>query len=499
MKGIIKLTWVLWVTWFLLFTCCSKSTESNGIENNGDENTIVKGKIKSSDQGLDGVVVTDGTNFTVTDKNGDYSLPYNSSATHVYISSPSGYSVPVDNSVPQFYVKLSSTADRGNVNFSLIKLDVSDQKHYFIAIGDPQVRNEAELIKLKPILDDLQSNIKANQLNPVHLMVTGDIVFDTPEMHNMSKTYYRSVGQPVYYAIGNHDHLQNKTQVASDSYDKIASSTYISHYGPTFYSFNRGQAHYIILDNIFYRGGPDTDYSAKITPEQLNWVRKDLSYVSKDKVLILMAHSPTKSRALSVYENSAELHALLAGYKDVHIIAGHTHYNSVLVDGTGITEHIIGAACGGWWEGPVCPDGTYLGYKIFEIDGTNVKWKYRAYQLPDKQFTVYKPGPRSSVLRPSEELLVNVWDWDSGWTVTWSEDNRATFKSMTRYSAKTYDPTAYEYYGIDGDSSIPSGRGWIDAGPTDHIFTCIPSSGTKKVIVKVVSHFKEEYTEAVDL
>ena len=499
MKSILTSSGIFLLIIFLF--ACNENPAS--IEDDPDgtetENSTVAGKVQCAGQGIEGVVVSDGYNFTVTDASGNYSLSPGMITTHVYISSPSGYSVPVVNSVPKFYVRLSDASDRKNINFELIKSDISDYKHFFIAIGDPQVRNEDEVQKLKPILDYLKSDIGTNTMAPVHLMVTGDIVFDTPLMHDPSKACFSTVGQPVYYAIGNHDHLQNKTQAASDSYDKKAANTYISHYGPTYYSFNRGQAHYIIFDNIFYRGGPNTDYSVKITQEQLNWIKKDLSYVSKDKVLILMSHSPTKSRVLSVYGNCAELHTLLAGYKDVHIITGHTHYNSVVVDNTGISEHIIGAACGGWWEGPVCPDGAYTGYKIFEIDGTTVKWKYKAWEKPEKQFTVFKPGPRSSYLRPAEELLVNVWDWDSTWTVSWSEDNGATFKPMFRYAAKTYDPTAVEYYGIDGDNVLPAGRTWIDAGPTDHIFTCVPSAGTTRVIIKTTTHFGKEFTETVDL
>ena len=497
MKSSIHKLAALVVLFILFLSCGDEPTVPD--PDTGEITIAFKGKVQCSDKGLAGVVVTDGTNFAVTDENGAYSLPYNLAATHVYISSLTGYTVSVKTGVPQFYIKLISVSDKSTLNFDLTQSLVSDQKHYFIAIGDPQVRNETELIKYKPILTYLKSDIEANQLTPVHLMVTGDIVFDAPTMHTLSKSYHSAVNQPVYYAIGNHDHVQNKTQAASDAYDKTSSETYISHYGPTYYSFNRGQAHYIVFDNIFYRGGPNTEYSVKITQEQLNWIKKDLSYVSKDKVLILMTHSPTKSRASSVYGNSAELHTLLMGYKDVHIIAGHTHYNSVLVDGTGITEHIIGAACGGWWEGPVCPDGTSLGYKIFEIDGTTVKWKYRAYQHPEKQFSVFKPGPRSSYLRPAQELLVNVWDWDYGWTVTWSDDNGLTFKSMSRLTSKAYDPVAYEYFGIDGDNTFPVGRTWIDAGPTDHIFTCIPSSGTTKVLVRVINRFNEVFTETVNL
>jgi len=462
--------------------------------------TIVIGKVKCLNQGLSGVVVTDGNHFTVTDKEGNYSLPTSLNATHVYISSPSGYCVPVVNSVPQFYIKLANVKDKNHLDFHLNKIDVSDQKHYFMVIGDPQVRNEKEILQLNPILDFLKKDIKINNLNPVHLMVVGDVVFNTPDMHDQSKKAFSAVDQPVYYCIGNHDHVVRKSQPASDDYNKMADQDFISHYGPTYYSFNRGQAHYISLDNIFYRGGPQTEFNYFITKEQLDWIKKDLSYVSKDKVLIIMAHSPFKHRDGSAFgkSNNNELYPLLAGYKDVQFVTGHTHTNYVVMDKSGMTEHVVGAACGGWWEGPVCTDGTSVGYKIFEVDGTNIKWKLRSCQYPDKQFTIIKPGPRPDILRPSDELIVNVWDWDITWKVTWSEDNGATFKEMPRLLEKAIDPIAYQYYGVKGDS-IPVGRKFIGASASDHLFSCAPATSTKKVIVKVVNHFNEEFTDVVDL
>ena len=116
---------------FLLFlyACSDKSGPfENPTEEPGENgNKLVSGKVECSNQGIAGVVVTDGFNFTVTDQNGCYSLSPGLTATHIYISSPSGYSVPVENSVPKFYIRLSNVTDRENVNFDLTKLDVSDR------------------------------------------------------------------------------------------------------------------------------------------------------------------------------------------------------------------------------------------------------------------------------------------------------------------------------------------------------------------------------------
>ncbi len=482
----------------LILACSAEIDPGNNGGGGGNVSIKYEGKVLCDQKGVAGVVVSDGTNCALTDQNGAYSLSYNPSATHIYISSPAGYSVSVENSVPKFWVRLNQISDKKNINFNLSKLAVSDNKHYFIAIGDPQVRNTTELNLLNPILDNIKKDISSLELNPVHLMVAGDIVFNKPSMHDQSKTYFSSVNQPVYYAIGNHDHVYSASEAPSLTRDKSADSVFIRHYGPTHFSFNRGQVHYIVLDNIYFKGGADADYQVEFTQEQLKWVEKDLSFVTKEKALVLMFHAPSKSRYSSVYGNSADLHVLLKGYANVQIISGHTHYNSVMADNSGITEHIVGAACGGFWEGPVCLDGALLGYKIFEVNGTNFKWNYRAYTDPASQFSVFKPEPRAPLLRPSGELLVNVWDWDPAWIVRYSEDGGNTFTDMIRIADKAFDPTAYQYFGADGENRIPT-RTWINASLTDHIFKCIPSPGSTKVIIKAINRFDIEFRKEVEL
>ncbi len=478
-------------------SCSGNKDDGGGNGGGGGISVVNAGKVLCNGSGISGVVVTDGTQFAVTDASGAFSLPYNPIATHVYISSPAGYTVPVENSVPKFWVRLKDISDKKSITFNLTKLSQNDNKHFFIAVGDPQVRNATELGKLSPILSYMKQEIESKGMNPVHIMVAGDVVFDTPKMHDMSKTYFSALNNPVYYAIGNHDHVYKSTDAVTTANDKSADSVFIRHYGPTYYSFNKGMVHYIVLDNILYEGGSGPTYTINFTQAELSWVAKDLSYISKDRAIVVMFHGPSKTRTKSTYGNSASLHALLSGYANVQIISGHTHYNTVMADNTGITEHNVGAACGGFWEGPVCLDGAELGYKIFEVDGTSFKWEYRSYVNANTQFSAYIPQNRAPVLPPSDQLLVNVWDWDPAWSVKYSEDGGLTYKDMTRIEEKAYDPTAYLFFGIDGDNKIPT-RSWINSTLTDHIFKCTPSTGVHSVKVKVTTRFGVEYTKVME-
>lgn len=484
--------------WMLTILCvCFTGSLSAGNPPN-PANGPLKGRVTCAEKGIAKVVVTDGTHFTLTDKKGYYTLPATGEATHVYISSPSGYTVPVDNSVPLFWVPLRQVKNRQHIDFRLQRLPYPDDQHAFVAIGDPQVRNNAEVNKLKPLLEALATDLKTLGPTPLHVMIAGDLVFNRPALHEASKACFATLGLPVYNAIGNHDHVFDRSQTPDLREDKVADSVYIRHYGPTDYSFNRGRVHYLVMDNILFKGGSKAIYDIGFTPEQLAWAKNDLSYVPKDKAVIVMIHAPSKRPEADSVGNCNQLRALLKGFACAQIISGHTHNNNVMADTSGIIEHIIGAACGGFWEGPVCTDGTRMGYKFFQVDGTNIRWKYHAYAASGLQFTVSAPGERSSDLEPVNQLLVNVWDWDPAWQVTYSEDGGQSWKSMAQITEGAYDPTAYCYFGKKGDGLIP-GRSFIGARKTDHIFRCTPAPGLKNVIIKTVSRFGEECRQLIEL
>ena len=467
--------------------------------NEGQPGRTVKGQVHHDGQGVQGVVVTDGHYFALTDKEGYYTLPYNENASHIHISSPAGFTVPLLNGVPKFWVAYNQISDPDQVDFPLIKLKNNDFRHYFIGTADPQLRYENEIEKLKSILDYLKYDISQHEMEPVHVLVAGDLVFDNHDLHEPLIAAFAELNQHVYYAIGNHDYVFNRNEAPSIENNQFADSIFLRHYGPSNYSFNRGLVHYLVLDNIIYEGGgPGVTYSLGFTRDQLEWIETNLSFVPREKAVVVVMHGPTKSRYRSSYGNSEELHALLYEFAEVQIVSGHTHMNSVLVDHTNITSQVLGTLCGAWWSGPLNTCGTPLGYKIFTVDGTNISWKYRAYDRPDSQFSVYPPGPRDPRLRPREELVVNVWDWDPAWQVMYSEDGGKSFSPMTQVKEREYDIEAFEHYGEKHDDVVP-GRAWIGAVKVDHLFTTLPSPDANLIIIKVITRFGEVFTQEVKL
>lgn len=68
--------------------------------------------------------------------------------------------------------------------------------------------------------------------------------------------------------------------------------TFESYFGPIYYSFNKGKAHYIVLDNCFYVNR-DYQYIGYIDERTFAWLEKDLSYVSRDKLVFVVMHIPS--------------------------------------------------------------------------------------------------------------------------------------------------------------------------------------------------------------
>ena len=95
----------------------------------------------------------------------------------------------------------------------------------------------------------------------------------------------KDVDFPVFHAIGNHDYCH---KVADDTAD----AQYKAALGPTYYSFNLGRIHYIVLDDMVYKGS--NAYDTRIDDRQMEGLRKDLAATDPAvRDVVVAMHVPT--------------------------------------------------------------------------------------------------------------------------------------------------------------------------------------------------------------
>ena len=185
-------------------------------------------------------------------------------------------------------------------------------------------------------------------------------------------------GLPIYHTIGNHD---NDMRAIGN---QKAKNPFAVNIAPPYYSFNIGDVHYIMLDNVdcvTYNGdGSRNHIEGQIYDPQWAWLAKDLAHVDKSTPILVMMHVPVFSTTgVNTFgKNMKDCDKLLAafdGYQLVHYVTGHTprSYNIVpensITGGRNIYEHNLSAICSDWWwSGNLTPgllqasDGTPCGY-----------------------------------------------------------------------------------------------------------------------------------------
>jgi len=438
--------------------------------------TTITGKVTASGKPLADVYVTDGYSIVQTNSNGIYKIAKDTKAEFIYISIPSGYEFPTENKLARFY---TSIQDGNNYDFKLVPLKKNDTKHSFILWADPQVKNNEDVEQmLSESVPDVQQVVK--EFGPdelVHGICVGDIVWDAHELYPEYNNAVAQMGIPFFQALGNHD--MDYRMGGDETSDK----TFKGHYGPTYYSFNRGQAHYIVLDNVRYLG-VDREYDGYIVDQQMKWLQKDLATVAKDKLIILCLHIPVHNAV----KNNAELYALLAPFKTVHIMSGHTHYHRNVITNN-VFEHNHGTVCGAWWTGPVCEDGTPRGYGVYHVDGADLKWYYKSTGQPkSSQIALF-----ADTMTNQKRVIANVWNWDPQWKVEYFADDKPM---GIMENQKGFDPLAVKLYLGD---KLPAKRSFAEPKQTDHLFLAHTGMDVKKVKVVATDRFGNKYQNEISI
>lgn len=457
------------------------------------------GKITDGTSPIQGVVVSDGYSVTTTDADGIYQLAANrDSARFVFISVPAEYEIPLDEKgVPKMYQDISDLTltyyPKAVVqrDFTLAKA-AKKTAFTLVALADVQIGNKDDLAQMKKDLPKIKEYIQT--LNaPMYGISLGDLVWDNLPYLLDYRDGMQSLGLPVFQVIGNHDH-----ELKVNGNDLLSAMQYETVFGPTYYSYNIGDCHFVVLDDIEYEGGESKQYEGRITDSQLNWLKQDLAHVDKDKLIIVATHIPTKRRVSSTQvTNNADLYKILEGY-NVRILSGHSHYNYTTTISDKIEENTHGAVMGEFWTGEFCRDGAPKGYAIYEINGATIKnWYYKGTEKDkDYQMKVYAPGTSVEALY-SKDVLINIFTWHTNWTVTASEDGGKAVE-VTR-TARTYDPDAYEFLGGPSDDTKPAVRPTLaEVGRTDHILRYTPSNTSwKNIVITATDPYGNTYTQEI--
>ncbi len=446
-----------------------------------------------------GVVVSDGINVELTDERGEYQMY--TTRQHVFVSVPEDCEIPVLDGLPRFYKVLDFSVDaKIQRDFNLLSAPKKTE-WTLMAVADPQIGNDQDISDFSEyILSDFSEFTQPISENTYGISL-GDIVWNKPELFSTYKTLMGRTPVPSFSVIGNHDHnesVKNDTESDADFRNVL---------GPTYYSVNIGDYHMVVLDDVLYSGETGrNDYANTITQEQLEWLEKDLSHVSKDKGLIVALHIPTaRWNRPNNLTNTQALYDLIKDFDNIQIISGHAHNQSTVEIAPNMTEYNFAAAMGAYWY-PLCSDGTPRGYGVLKFNGNKlVDVKYKSAGFPDDyQMKLYAPKdavlcqPSGNVGDPFDQILVNVFAWHPKWTVEIQEDG-GSWKTLSNVQAQ--DPDVRKSLVYDEDDKkwyIPSNHNGAQIATTNHMFLYRPAPDWRSVTVRATDPFGNVYTSTLD-
>ena len=509
-----------------------------------DAGTTVYGIVSSAGVGVENVVVSDGAEVTVTNEKGIYQLKSAKKWGYVFISVPSGYEVPSVGVLPQFHRALKNSADVvERADFKLEKVDGQDSYKIFM-LGDMHLANRTgDLGQFAQFTSDLTDYMTRHKGEKMYALTLGDMTWD---LYWYSNSYYfpqylntvnsQIKNLQIFHTMGNHD---NDFQTRSD-YD--AAVKYVDQICPTYYSFNIGKVHYVVMDDIdcsSYDGTESRNYVKSLSAEQLDWLAKDLSHVAKTTPVVVAMHAqvfyPTTSGFKIDHDqvNTLRLFDILDGYT-VRFVTGHTHKlfnvtpDAPIVDGHNFREYNSGSVCASWWwSGNLTPgihigtDGTPGGYGIWDVTGTDFQclykstgwpeeYQFRSYDLNNVHFSMadvpLMPSDISASVKNAymqyvnaypqnndNEVLINIWNWNSDWTLSVDDENRNTLPYTEVWA---YDPLhiaalSVKRFNNAGLKSTPS----FITDKFTHFFKVKADDADTDLVITVKDEFGNEWTE----
>ena len=486
---------------------------------------------------MEGVVVSDGFTCVKTDSIGRYKLLTNKDSRFVYYTIPDYCEVLTHSETDRtalFYQPIVSK--RKTYNFTLHRLPHGKEKNYrLIVFGDPQVTNAfnpyftgpnddpVKKTDLERFTEETITDVKETIGNlpagtPVYALSMGDNVqyyggYNASLEEGIRKAMGSSKAR-VFSVIGNHDQDNNP----------LYKRKWEDSFGPTDYSFDRGDVHYVCFNNVHFFRGMSYYQPGELMESQLKWLRQDLALADKSKKLIVSYHIPLtfgtrpskNAEPLNItteeghYSSSIlstilkEAKAFKGGYE---LFCGHTHFainHEITFHGQRVLEHWHGAACGYIWQSNINICGTPNGYYVYSIEQnrlTNAYYK-GTFWPAERQMSLFYANTNFNgesyatdwSLPHNEKVVVaNVFNADSRWKVVAIEDGHE--HEMKRLNSKGQDAFATGYhlkYNKAVSAYFVSKRnGYLIM---NHLYYYIPKSKEAHITVKATDPYGNTYT-----
>lgn len=484
------------------------------------------------------VIVSNGFQCVLTDDLGQYTLPYHKDARFVYFTVPADCEVPTHSATDNtahFYQAVEK--DKWVYDFRVTKLPKGKEKHHkLIVIGDPQVTNA-----INPYFTGANDNpIRKSDLDRFAEETMADIKRTLESLPKNTPVYGLSMGDDVQYYGGYNEKLEGAIRAVLGSskmklfsvignHDQDANPVYKRKWeeawGPTDYSFDRGNVHYVCFNNVIYYRGHAYWQPGELTDEQLAWLESDLSLVPTSKMVVLAYHIPLTFGNRTKKGNP---HAIGAGhyassrierildlvrpFKSYQLFCGHTHFavnNEIEINGEPVLEHCHAAACGDIWQSNVNIDGVPNGYYVYDMKGAKVKdcyykgtrWpqsRQMALFLADTDFNGESYAADWNLPKGKGIIVANVFNADSQWKVYAIENGKKT--EMTRLEkTPNQDAFAVGYHHRYAKSNVynffSKKNGYLKM---NHWYYYQPQDPTALITIKVTDRYGNVYTETSD-
>ncbi|MFN0293617.1 calcineurin-like phosphoesterase C-terminal domain-containing protein [Pedobacter helvus] len=394
----------------------------------------------SKEKGLKNILISNGKDIVKTDKNGLYAIKATIGES-IFPIFPSEYIWSKSKSkvinANYLYLDPNHTILKDTISWYVPAFKNETPKLFSVgAIGDIQVDNAEELnYAAKSIFSEL------NNRNDISFnLMLGDIVNDKVELLPIMHEMMNQLPSSSWTLVGNHDRNVDNPLFMNDAFNRVN--------GSDNYAFNYGKTHFIVLNNIF--ATDKKSYEGRLTDKQLEFLKNDLSYVSKEKTIVISQHIP-----MVATKNKKEILHLLKDYKSVLILSGHTHtVNRYFFNHPNIQELGVGATCGNWWRGEKNTEGipsalmqcgAPRGYFVIDFDDDKYNFRFKGVGLDETK--------QMALTTDSNRIVVNVFGGGDSTTVCIKIDNGEWVKMNHK---KEIDPTVLSIVELNQSKVYPT-------------------------------------------